>query len=308
VSTDGLRPDEVYIDADTVRRLVASQFRQWSDLPVTPVANPGWDNATYRLGGDMAVRLPRLPRWVGQVAREQHWLPRLAPHLPLAVPVPLAQGEPGEGYPFPWSVYRWLDGETADVARITDLHRTATELVEFFAALQGIDPTGGPPPEWSNGFRGTSFADDRDSPIVESRVRAKIADLEGLADTDTLTAVYEAAVAAPVWGDPPVWIHGEPAPTNLLVSGGRVSAVIDFGTLAVGDPACDLIVAWSFLDADTRATFRAALAIDDATWSRGRGWGLVSVLPSRADLTDPAYDPGGWGPVEELITDFRRNP
>jgi aminoglycoside phosphotransferase (APT) family kinase protein len=308
MATSGLRFHEVPIDTGTVRRLIASQYPQWAELPVEPVANSGWDNATFRLGDALSVRLPRLPRWIGQVEREQRWLPFLAPRLPLPVPIPVAQGEPGEGYPFPWSVYRWIDGETADPACITDLHQTATELAGFFMALQAIDSAGGPAPEWSNGFRGTSFSDDRDSPIVESRVRAKIAALEGLADTDALSAVYESAAAAKEWDGPPVWIHGEPSPGNMLASAGRVTAVIDFGTVAVGDPACDLIFAWTFLDAGSRATFRAALSVDDAMWARGRGWGLVSVLPSPGDLTDPERGGRMWQRVEDLVADYRQGP
>jgi aminoglycoside phosphotransferase (APT) family kinase protein len=149
----GLRPGEVPVDVALVRRLVAAQFPQWAGLPIRPVGLSGVDNATYRLGEDMSVRLPRLPRWVGQVEREQRWLP-LAPHLPLPIPVPLVRGVPGEGYPFPWSVYRWLDGENADLGRIADPRRAAIALADFLAALRSVDPAGGPPPESSNGFRG----------------------------------------------------------------------------------------------------------------------------------------------------------
>jgi aminoglycoside phosphotransferase (APT) family kinase protein len=302
---DRLRPDEVCIDVTLVRRLVAAQFPQWADLPLTPVGKSGVDNATYRLGGDMSVRLPRLPRWVGQVEREQRWLPLLAPHLPLATPVPLARGAPGEGYPFPWSVYRWLNGENATLDRVDDPRRAAMDLAEFFTALRRIDTTGGPPPEWSNGFRGVPMGDERDSAVVDSRVRAGIAALDGLVDIDAMTAVYEAALAAPAWDGPPVWVHGDPAPTNMLVHNGRLSAVIDFGTLAVGDPACDLIAAWTFFDAKTRDVFRAALSVDDATWARGRGWGLPLVSPT--DFTDPARAAEIWRQVNDLIADHRRD-
>jgi aminoglycoside phosphotransferase (APT) family kinase protein len=308
VSAGDLRPDEVFIDVALVRRLLAAQFPRWADLPVKPVAKSGVDNATYRLGEDMSVRLPRFPRWVGQVEREQRWLPRLAPHLPLAIPVPLAEGTPAEGYPYPWSVYQWLDGDNATLERITDPRQAALDLARFFGALQRIDPAGGPPPEWSNGFRGVPMGDERDSAAVETRMRTRIAALDGLVDTGAVTAVYEAAVAAPAWDAPPVWIHGDPAPTNMLVTDGRLSAVIDFGTLAVGDPACDLIAAWTFLDAETRDVFRAALAVDDATWARGRGWGLTGVLPSPADLADPARAPHARRRLDDIIADHQHNP
>ena len=283
--------DDVVIDESLVRRLLAAQFPRWAELPVEPVERPGVDNMTYRLGAGMSVRLPRYPRWAGQVVREQRWLPYLAPRLPLAVPVPLAQGAPGEGYPFPWSVYRWLDGDRATPRELDDPRRTARELAEFLGALWAIDPAGGPPPEWSNGFRGVAPGDGRDSPLAAGRMRARIAALEGLADTDAITAVWQSALAAPEWSGPPVWIHGDPAPGNLLARHGRLSAVIDFGTVAVGDPACDLIAAWTWLDADAREVFRAALPIDDATWTRGRAWGLSAVLPSARALADPDLDP-----------------
>jgi aminoglycoside phosphotransferase (APT) family kinase protein len=303
VSADGLRPGEVPIDVALVRRLVDAQFPRWADLPVVPVAASGVDNATYRLGDRMSVRLPRLPRWEGQVEREQRWLPRLAPHLPLAVPTPLAKGVPGEGYPFVWSVYGWLDGENADPERITDLRQAAKDLAGFLTALRRVDATDGPPPEWSNGFRGVPMADERDSAVVESRVRARIAALDGLVDTVALTAVYEAAVAAPTWNEAPVWIHGDPAPANMLATDGRLSAVIDFGTLAVGDPACDLIAAWTFLDAESRDVLRAELPVDDATWARGRGWGLTGILPSRAGLDHPARAANARRRLDDIIAD-----
>ena len=293
-----LRPDELPIDTALVRRLVAVQFPQWAGLTVEPVAKSGWDNATYRLGEAMLVRMPRLPRWEGQVEREQTWLPRLAPQLPLAVPAVLARGVPSEAYPMPWSVYAWIDGDTARPDRL-DQRQAAADLGAFLAALQRVDPAGGPAPEWSNGFRGVPLADERDSPVVAERMRAKFAELAGLVDVDAVRAVWESALAAPVWEGPPVWIHGDPAPGNLLSRDARLSAVIDFGTMAVGDPACDLIAAWTWFDSPrSRDVFRAQLDVDDATWARGRAWGLASVLPSRADLTEASRHR-----IEEIVAD-----
>lgn len=306
-----LRPGEVRIDEALVRRLVASQFPQWAELPVEPVARSGLDNATYRMGEDMSVRLPRLPRWEGQVAREQRWLPRLAPRLPLPIPEPVAMGAPGDGYPFPWSVYRWLDGETATPDGIADPRQAALDLGGFLAALERIDPAGGPPPEWSNGFRGVPLGDRRDSAVVENRMRERIAALDGLVDTDAVDAAWETALAAPAWDGPPVWIHGDPAPGNLLSAGGRLSAVIDFGTLAVGDPACDLIAAWTwFPSPESRDLFRATLQVDDATWARGRAWGLSACLPSRRELSgvDPRRAAGAVRWLDELIADHKNAP
>lgn len=281
-------PDPQDIDAALVSRLVGSQFPRWAGEPVRPVGKPGVDNSTFRLGEDKLVRLPRFERWVGQVAREQRWLPHLAPHLPLPVSAPLAQGEPAEGFPYPWSVYAWLPGERADSAELTDLRQAAVDLAGFLAALWTVDATGGPPPEWSNGFRGCDLADQRDSPVVRSRMDARIGALEDVLDTAPIRAVWEHALSTPVWSHEPVWVHGDPAPGNLLAAGGRLSAVIDFGTLAVGDPAVDLIGAWTLLDPDSRAVFRGELDVDDDTWARGRGWGLSALLPDPAHLTEQA--------------------
>ncbi|GIK38091.1 MAG: hypothetical protein BroJett011_19240 [Chloroflexota bacterium] len=263
-----MHDDEVDITASLVARLLTAQFPQWAELPLKPVSSAGTDNALYRLGTDLVVRLPRIPGAAGQVTKEQQWLPRLAPFLPLAVPLPLAQGNPGEGYPWPWSVYRWLDGETAILERIADPGQAAIDLAQFITALQQIDPTGGPSPGAHNSFRGVPLA------TRDVSTRAAIASLDGTLDTVAAIAVWEAALQTPAWSGPPLWIHGDLQAGNLLAVQGRLSAVIDFGCLGVGDPACDVMAAWLYLPAETRDLFRAALSVDDATWVRGRGWAL----------------------------------
>jgi aminoglycoside phosphotransferase (APT) family kinase protein len=259
MSAGKMHVDEVDVDVSLVGRLLAAQFPQWADLPIEPVHSAGTDNAIYRVGSDMAVRLPRIEGATGQVDKEQQWLPRLAPHLPLAIPVPRALGTPGEGYPWHWSVYQWLEGETATIERIADPGQAARDLAQFVAALQRIDPAGGPPPGAHNSFRGVPLS------TRDADTRAAIVTLHGMLDTCAVTAA---------WHGPPVWIHGDLSPLNLLVEWGRFSAVIDFGCLGVGDPACDLQVAWNLFSAQTRDVLRAALAVDDATWARGRGWAL----------------------------------
>jgi aminoglycoside phosphotransferase (APT) family kinase protein len=267
-----MHADEIETDASLVRRLLTTHCPQWADLPIAPVPSAGTDNALYRLGDDMVVRLPRIAWATGQVAKEHRWLPVLAPHLPLAIPVPLAMGPPGEGYPWDWSIYRWLDGENATDERIANPRELAIELASFVSALQRIDATGGPGPGDHNAFRGEPLA-ERDT-----ATRTAIASLSDTFDSDTLTAAWNAALTAPAWQGPLVWIHGDLQAGNLLAVRGRLHAVIDFGCLGVGDPACDLMVAWNLLSPAARADFRAALAVDDASWARGRGWALTVGL------------------------------
>jgi aminoglycoside phosphotransferase (APT) family kinase protein len=203
-------------------------------------------------------------------------------------------------------VYRWLDGETPTIDRIAEPRRAAVELAGFVTALRGVDPTGGPPPQASNAFRGVPIGDGAPSVAQDKAVRHRIARLADMVDTDGLTAVWEAALAAPAWDGPPVWVHGDLASGNLLAIDGRLHAVIDFGCLGVGDPACDLMVAWTFLSAESRAVFRATLGVDDASWARGRGWGLAMSLPSPeslSDTADPARAACARRRLDELVAD-----
>ncbi len=272
MSTDKLHDDEVGTDAGLVRRLLAAQFPEWAELPIVPVRSAGTDNWIYRLGEDLAVRLPRIEGATGQVEKELRWLPFLAPHLPLAVPEPLVKGAPGEGYPWEWGVYRWLEGETATLEQLADPGAAAVTLAGFIAALQRIDLTGAPQPGGHTFGRGGPLA-PRDADTREN-----IATLDGMIDGGAATSVWEAALRAPEWDGLPVWIHGDLIGTNLLAHEGRLSAVIDFGGLGVGDPAYDLMPAWTLFSGQSRAAFRSALSLDDATWVRGRGWALCWAL------------------------------
>jgi aminoglycoside phosphotransferase (APT) family kinase protein len=267
-----MHADEVETDASLVRRLLVAQFPQWADLPIEPVQSAGTDNAIYRLGEDLAVRLPRIHWATAQPEKEQRWLPRLAPHLPLTIPVPLATGNPGEGYPWRWSVVPWMQGEAWTIDGVGDLCEAAADLARFIAALQQIDPTGGPPAGPENFYRGVPLS------TRDAGFRAAIAAAGDMVDVDAMIAAWEAALAAPAWDGPPVWVHGDLSrPGNLIVAEGRLSAVIDFGCLGVGDPACELGAAWSLFSSESRNVFRAALPFDDATWARGRGWALTMV-------------------------------
>jgi aminoglycoside phosphotransferase (APT) family kinase protein len=267
-----MHADELDIDAGLVRRLLRSQFPHWAELPVAPVLPRGTDNALYRVGDDMVVRLPRTPRTSRTLESERRWLPRLAPFLPLAVPQPLADGKPADDYPFSWSVYTWLEGESATVAPAADLAQLATDLAEFIAALQRIDPTDGPAPGEHNFFRGEPLG-NRDA-----ATRTAIASLEGTIDAAAATAAWEDALRAPAWQGPPLWIHGDLDARNLLVTDDRLSGVVDWGAVGVGDPACEVMVAWKVLSAETRDGFREALSVDDATWARARGWAVSQAV------------------------------
>ena len=263
--------DKSAITTELASRLVGSQFPQWADLPVAAVALDGVDNTTFRLGEEMSVRLPSAEGYAPQVDKEHRWLPVLAPHLPLPIPQPLAKGDPGYGYPMHWSIYRWIAGEPATVERIVDLSRFATDLADFLVALYRIDPAGGPAPGAHSFFRGGSLF------TYDAETRAAIAALDNQIDAQAATAVWEAALAAS-WTGSPVWVHGDVAAANLLVADGRLVAILDFGCSAVGDPACDLTIAWTFLFDASREAFRDRLRLDDASWARGRGWALWKAL------------------------------
>jgi len=287
--------NEADIDEFLVGRLIAAQFPRWADLPIKPVVPGGWDNRTFRLGDHMAVRLPSAARYARQVEKEHRWLPMLAPQLPLSIPVPLAMGVPAEGYPWQWSVYRWLGGENAAIGRIIDLRRFATTLAQFLAALQKIDTAGGPMPGPHNFFRGGSLS------VYDSEVRQAIIALGDKIDADAVMAVWEAALEAK-WINPPVWFHGDVSAGNLLIEEGRLSAVIDFGSSGVGDPACDLSIAWTFFEGASREAFRAALFADESTWARGRGWTLWKALIKLAALPDVNFLEEARKP-EQIIND-----
>ncbi|MFJ6573844.1 aminoglycoside phosphotransferase family protein [Streptomyces sp. NPDC091292] len=314
-----MHADEAPIDVPLVRGLLTAQFPQWAHLPLTRFPSSGTVNAVYRLGDDLTVRLPRIPGGVEDIEKEQRWLPRLAPLLPVAVPAVLGKGVPGEGYPWPWSVHRWLDGDHPDATRLAPTESTADDpgdpansadladstdpaaqlaldLAEFITALHRIDPTDAPP-----AYRAAPLA------TVDDGARAAIRDLRGDIDTGAATAAWDAALEAPDWSGPPVWLHSDLMPGNLLLSRGRLSAVIDFGTVGVGDPACDLIVAWNPLPARVRNGFRAAVVLDDATWARGRGWALCMALiqlPYYRE-TNPVIAGHARHVIREVLTDHR---
>jgi aminoglycoside phosphotransferase (APT) family kinase protein len=269
--TDIHRDGRAGIDAALVRRLIAQQFPQWADLAVTPVKIDGWDNRTYRLGDELTARLPTHESYVAAVHKEHQWLPILAPALPVAIPEAVAKGSPGEGYPYHWAIRRWIDGETASLATVAELDDFARSIASFIVALQGVDATDGPLAGAHSFYRGAHPEHYHDETV------AALAALKGRIDTDLAREVWDAALATS-WDRPPRWFHGDIASGNLLVRDGRLSAVIDFGTCGVGDPACDLVIAYTFFSGASRATFRDAVEQDAGTWARARGWALWKAL------------------------------
>ncbi|MBX9621974.1 MAG: aminoglycoside phosphotransferase family protein [Alphaproteobacteria bacterium] len=295
--------DKVHIDVSLVRRLIAKQFPQWADLPIKPVAVGGWDNRTFHLGEQMLARMPSAEAYAMKVEKEQMWLPKLAPHLPLPIPAPLAMGEPGEGYPWRWSVYRWIKGETASNEPIADLSQFAVALAGFLSALQGIDATSGPTAGPHNFYRGGSLS------TYDAETRQAILILGDKIDTELVTTIWDRALAS-TWTAPPVWVHGDISAGNLLVMEGKLSAVIDFGGLGIGDPACDLVIAWKFFQGKSRETFRKMLPLDAETWDRARGWALWKALIVEAGLTDTnaVEIAQSWRTLEEVLSDYKREP
>lgn len=273
------------IDAGLARGLVERQFPQWARLALVPLAQAGSDHVIYRLGAELTVRLPRHAGAIGQAAKEARWLPRLAPHLPLAIPEPVAVGQPDLGYPWPWAVTRWLDGEVASVESLGGSRAAAVALAGFLGALQalqGFEAEGAEGMEEAEGAEGMALGDGESLATRDKATRQAIAAVDGVIDAAfdaaAMTELWDSALAAPAWHKPAVWFHGDFHTGNLLTNDGRVTAVIDFGGLGRGDPACDLTIAYTLMTAATRAVFREALDVDDATWLRGRGWALATGL------------------------------
>jgi aminoglycoside phosphotransferase (APT) family kinase protein len=291
-----MHEDEVDIDVSLVGQLIAGRFPRWAGLPLRRLESSGTENAMFRLGADKVVRLPRHPRAVEGITHELRWLPRLAPGLPAAAPEPLGRGEPGEDFPWPWAVYSWLDGRNPVPGALEAPRLLAEDLGAYVTALRRVDAAQGP-----IGYRGVPLA-NRD-PFM----REALAQLAGRIDTAAVTDLWEQALRAPEYTGPPVWAHGDLMAGNLLVSGGRLTAVIDYGTVGVGDPAVDLISAWCLLPAEVRGVFREAVGADEAEWARGRGWALsiaVIALPYYWD-TNPPVAENSRHVIKEILAESR---
>ena len=300
MSARRLHDDQIDIDDELVRRLVDSQFPQWAELPLVHFDSTGTDNAIFRLGSELSVRLPLHPRANGKVEKEAEWLPLLAQLLPCPIPVPVATGRAGEGYPLAWSVHPWIDGDIATIDHVDDVVQLALDVADFVIALQRIDTTGGPAAGAHNNGRGLPLA------FRDPFVRASLEQLDGVIDTVAATKAWDSVLTLPEWDAPPVWVHGDLSSSNLLVADGRLRAVIDFGCLGVGDPACEAQIAWSLFSGTAREAYRAALGFDDATWARGRGWALsggLIGLPYYGE-THPVFAERALQEVTEALADF----
>jgi len=287
--------DQVDVNADLVARLLRSQFPQWGELPLERFDSMGTVNAIYRLGDDLYVRLPVLAAFAPSLKNEGKWLPRLAPHLPVEVPEIVGKGVPAEGYPFPWAVVTWLDGEAWRADRVTDEARAAEDLARFVEALHSIDATGVP----VNGFAELTLRD------FDARMRETTEQARDLIDGDALLAAWDEALELPSYDGPHVWVHADLGPDNVLVKDGRLSGVIDWGSVHVGDPTWDVAGIWGILSRDGRDVFREALSVDDVTWARARGWAMRSV--GGIDYyrhTNPRFAAKSVAIVEEILADL----
>ena len=259
------------LDSALVSRLIAAQFPEWSDLAISAVEAGGWDNRMFHLGNRMVVRLPSAEAYAAQVEKEQHWLPMLAPSLPLPIPMPIGLGQPVLEYLLPWSVYGWLEGQRLKLDRVTDLGRLAEDLAAFLKALHRVDTADAPRTGAHNFHRGGPLQ------VYDEETRQSVTALGNEVEAAVALAIWEEAIRTS-WQADPVWVHGDVAEGNLLVKDGMLCGVIDFGCMGVGDPACDLVMAWTFFDQPSRERFKTALSVGEATWKRGRAWALWKAL------------------------------
>jgi aminoglycoside phosphotransferase (APT) family kinase protein len=286
---------EVSIDDELVRALVADQFPRLAGLPIREVRSTGTVNAIYRIGDHLCARLPRIEKWAQDLDNEGLWLPKLAPQLSLRVPEPVGRGHPSSSYPFSWAIYGWIDGQPYADGLVDDETRAAQDLAQFVVELRAVDDVAG-----------ASRAGRRPLRDLDAATRAAIDSSRGVIDSDAAVSAWERALEAPVWEGTPVWIHTDLLRPNLLVDGGRLCAVIDFGGVGVGDPAADVIPAWSVFGHAGRAVFRGALDVDDGTWNRARGYALhqaALIIPYYA-RTNPGFVEMAKCTVEEVLTDL----
>lgn len=258
------------ITVDLAKKLIFEQFPQWSHLEIKPVKNSGHDNRTFHLGDDLTIRLPSGKEYEPQIQKEAKWLPVLAQHLSLPITAPVAKGKPTPEYPLAWSINRWLVGETVTHTNV-DLQKFAIELARFLKELEAINAENGPQAGAHNFYRGGDLA------VYIEEFEQALTQLPAGPQRNHYQDIWTTALATK-WEKKPVWVHGDIAVGNLLVNDGHLSGVIDFGILGTGDPACDLVMAWTFFDSKTRKAFKEEMGLDDTTWQRGKAWALWKAL------------------------------
>lgn len=263
--------DNIKIDTNLVQKLIAEQFPQWQALSICPVAQSGWDNRTFRLGEGLVIRLPSDKQYEPQIEKEYKWLPWLSTQLSFQITEPIALGKPSSTYPWHWSINCWIEGESASRQNIHGMKCFAEALGKGLKEFQSLDITEGPKAGAHNFYRGGSL---------------KVYDHEMLMAIPKIKNSYERSLAISLWQDArssewrlsPVWVHGDIAAGNILVRNGSLQAIIDFGQLAIGDPACDLVIAWNFFSDEERAVFKASVQLDKDTWMRALGWAFWKTL------------------------------
>ncbi len=274
------------INAILAKNLINEQFPQWADLAIKEVKIQGWDNRTFRLGNDMLIRLPSAARYADKVEKEQQWLPKLAPHLTLQISKPIAMGKPSDKYPWHWSIYQWLPGTSANQVELDEkeLSRIAHQLANFLHESQGVDTEYGPKPGEHNFYRGGNVA------VYDIETKDAIQKCNDIIDAKTVAAVWQQALAS-TWQKDPVWIHGDLSSGNMLLNDeNELTAIIDFGGMAIGDPTCDLVIAWTLLNDKSRALFKSKVNVDSQTWQRARGWALWKALITLAAIEKKTSD------------------
>lgn len=267
------------IDTNLVKTLIKEQYPNFSDLKIVEVENSGNDNRTFHLGDSMLVRLPSGKEYASQIEKEMYWLPKLSPYISLDIPLPLFKGNPTKEYPFNWGIYKWIEGETLTYKDILNLDLLAIDLAKFLKELQSIDATLGPKAGKHNFYRGGSLN------IYDNETRIALKNLKNIFDTNSLENIWKKCLKSK-YTNKPVWIHGDIAVGNLLIKDGRLSAVIDFGILGTGDPACDYVIAWTFFSNKSREIFKSHLNCDEETFERAKGWALWKALISY-DIENP---------------------
>ena len=274
-------PQKIDITASLAHKLIENQFPEFAHLPITSVEKQGHDNCTYRLGHNMLIRMPTMECYALKVLKEQELLPQLAPHLTISIPIPIKIGPPSREFPFPFSIYKWLEGKSANLLPLREdyLPLFALALAKFLKELQAIDPSFGPSPGQHNWWRGDHIS------VYDQEAREQIKKLSSVIDPEKATNLWERACKTR-WIKPPVWVHGDFAVDNMLIKDDQLSAIIDFGGMGIGDPACDLVIAWTFFQDNAREIFIKEMALDEKTWIRAKAWTLWKATFELCKITD----------------------